>query len=382
MAIGLCVFDSLRHAVDNGAGLKMGMPTKSQTNSEQTPPQTPILPDFCENRTVLLVIVVAELLAIVLSLTAYKPSMPFFVTLAYTSLFIQAVALFDAAAICLTRRFVVHLKPFQMFILVYCMMQCITLLMTFISSKIMLLGITEFHVQQSGWQLYGPNLLISLIISALLMRYFYVQNQWQEKLRAESAIRIGALQARIRPHFLFNSMNTIANLVYEDPSKAENAVLDLADLYRATLAEPELVTLEQEIKHANGYLRIEKIRLGDRLTLEFIIAPEAYKVKMPSMILQPLVENAVYHGIESVTAGGVLEVHAQLTASKDLRITITNPLPDSPRERHHSGNRMAINNIKQRLLLTYGKKANLSAKQTDQSYIVELLLPTKSFTTN
>lgn len=372
------VFDSLLDSVDNGDESKIGMKTKSQTNSELSPPNPHILPDFCDNRTVLLVIVVAELLAVVLSLTGNQPPTPFFVTLAYTSLFIQAVALFDAAAICLTRRLVANLKPYQIIILVYCMMQFITLLMTFISSQIMLMGITEFHIQQNGWQLYGPNLLISLIISALLMRYFYVQNQWQEKLRAESAIRIAALQARIRPHFLFNSMNTIANLVYEDPTKAENAVLDLADLYRATLAEPELVTLEQEIKHANGYLRIEKIRLGDRLTLEFTISPDAYNIKMPSMILQPLVENAVYHGIESVTSGGVLEVSAQRTASNDLHITIKNPLPDSPRERHHSGNRMAINNIKQRLLLTYGKKAYLHAKQTDKSYIVELQLPTNT----
>lgn len=351
----------------------------ANTNSTENPALQPqILPDFCNNRTVLLIIVVAELLAIVLSLSVYRFESSFFINLAYTSLFIQAVALLDAAAICLSRRFANRLNPMQMIILVYLVMQCITLIVTYISSQILSLNNASYHFMKGGWDLYGPNLLISLIISALLMRYFYVQNQWQEKQRAETAIRIAALQARIRPHFLFNSMNTIANLVYQDPEKAENAVLDLADLYRATLAEPEMVTLQQEINHANGYLRIEQIRLGDRLTLDFNIAADTLTAKMPSMILQPLVENAVYHGIESVTAGGVLEVHAKLSNNGDLSIKIKNPLPDSPRERHHSGNRMAINNIKQRLSLTYGDKAVLQSTQTDQHYAVDLLIPIKN----
>lgn len=335
-----------------------------------------LLPDFCNSRTVLLVIVVAELLAIVLSLSVHRFHSSFFVNLAYTSLFIQSVALIDAAMICFFRRYSNQLSHMQMILLVYICMQLITLMITFLSHRVLQSYEFSGSALNEGWLLYGPNLLISIIISALIMRYFYVQNQWQEKQQTETASRIAALQARIRPHFLFNSMNTIANLVYEDPQKAENAVLDLADLYRATLAEPEMVSLDQEIKHANGYLRIEQVRLGERLQLDFTVEDDCKGLMMPSMILQPLVENAVYHGIESVSTGGKLEVIAY-QAEQKLNIKIRNPLPDSPRERHHAGNHMAINNIKQRLQLTFGKKAFLESSQDKKHYTVHLCIPIK-----
>lgn len=333
-----------------------------------------LLPDFCNSRTVLLIIVVAELLAIVLSLSTHRFRSSFFVNLAYVSLFIQSVALIDAALMCFLRRFTHKLSNVQMVFLVYGLMQAVTLLVTFGSTQLLdAYGISENFIDH-GWSLYGPNLLISIIISALIMRYFYVQNQWQEKQLTETSSRIAALQARIRPHFLFNSMNTIANLVHEDAQKAENAVLDLADLYRATLAEPEMVTLEQEINHARGYLRIEQVRLGHRLELDFLIDEACKILQMPSMILQPLVENAVYHGIESITNGGTLQIKA-FQEGDNLRIQIRNPLPDSPRERHHAGNHMALNNIKQRLQLTYGKAAYLRNSQDEKYYTVYLSIP-------
>ena len=336
--------------------------------------QNHIFPDFCNNRTVLLIIVVAELLAFVLSLAIHRFESSFFLSLAYSSMFIQAVALLDASIICFLRRFTGKIAHLHMILIVYVLMQLTTLFVTFVSTQVLANYAINTHLLYQGWNLYGPNLLISMIISALIMRYFYVQNQWQEKQQTETSSRIAALQARIRPHFLFNSMNTIANLVYEDAEKAEGAVLDLADLYRATLAEPEMVTLAQEIKHAEGYLRIEQVRLGERLELDFSIEEACKSLVMPSMILQPLVENAVYHGIESVSSGGKLEVIAYKEYDK-LHIAIRNPLPDSPRERHHAGNRMAINNIKQRLQLTYGKLAFLKASQDSEHYTVNLCIP-------
>ena len=140
---------------------------------------------------------------------------------------------------------------------------------------------------------------IGTIVIALAMRYLYVASEWRRSIVLEAQARISALQALIRPHFLFNSMNTIAALTRTDPRQAEEAVEDLSDLMRANLgSSKDKTTLKQELEIAAIYQRIEKLRLGDRLAVRWDIADLPMRVQIPSFTIQPLLENAIYHGIE------------------------------------------------------------------------------------
>ena len=171
------------------------------------------------------------------------------------------------------------------------------------------------------------NLLICAIVSTLLLRYFYVQYQWKRNVQREARARFEVLQARIRPHFLFNSMNTIASLIRSNPELAEHTIMDLADLFRASLKKNSpTVTLAEEIAMAQQYQRIEELRLGDRLKVNWQIDALPADAHMPRLLLQPLLENAIYHGIETQPEGGSVEVHGTRDADI-LNIEIVNPLP-------------------------------------------------------
>ena len=149
------------------------------------------------------------------------------------------------------------------------------------------------------------NTAIAALVGAALLRYFYVLAQWQERLQAASLARVEALQARIRPHFLFNSMNTVAALVRVDPDAAEKTVEDLSELFRAALGTDErLGTLGEELDLIDRYLAIEQLRMGERLRIERDLADAPRDLRLPPLLLQPLVENAIYHGIQPCRAGG------------------------------------------------------------------------------
>ena len=146
---------------------------------------------------------------------------------------------------------------------------------------------------------FADNLGIGAIIGALALRYFYVTGEWRRNVELQAQARVRALQARIRPHFLFNSMNTIAALTRSDPARAEEAVEDLADLFRANLNEKRSsITLKEELEVARIYQRIEQLRLGDRLHVIWDVADLPMRAQVPGLLMQPLLENAIYHGIE------------------------------------------------------------------------------------
>eukprot|EP01031_Cornospumella_fuschlensis_P016430 gene16430-20080_t len=146
-------------------------------------------------------------------------------------------------------------------------------------------------------------------MSALLLRYFFLQSQWRRQQQAELRARIESLQARIRPHFLFNSLNSIASLVVIDPYKAEQAVLDLSDLFRASLAKPgTLVSWAEELELSKRYLSIEQYRLGERLQLDWQVDDVPDDLPIPQLTLQPLLENALIYGIQPRIEGGLVRV--------------------------------------------------------------------------
>jgi len=220
---------------------------------------------------------------------------------------------------------------------------------------------------------------VTAIVTAVVLRYFYVQHHWQERTAAAASAQLQALQARIRPHFLFNCMNTIASLTRSDPATAERAIEDLSDLLRASLSNhQQLVPLPDEFDLVRRYLAIETLRLGPRLKVLWATDGLPAGLQLPPLSLQPLVENAIHHGIERLAQGGVIGIEATVAEGR-LRITISNPVTDA-NSPPVSGNHVAQENLRQRLAARYGAAGELRIEQTAQAYRATLIIPIESKT--
>jgi two-component system sensor histidine kinase AlgZ len=219
------------------------------------------------------------------------------------------------------------------------------------------------------------NIAIGVIVGALALRYAYVAQQWRLNVEAQARARADALQARIRPHFLYNSMNTIAALTRTDPARAEEAVLDLAELFRANLNEQRsLITLQDELENARTYLRIEQLRMGTRLRVHWDIAELPMQARLPALTLQPLLENAIVHGVSHLPEGGDIHVGGS-TAEGAMVLWVRNPMPLERAAEAAGGHGMALTNIRERLTLLHGRKASVTAGRAGDEFVVQLRLP-------
>lgn len=199
---------------------------------------------------------------------------------------------------------------------------------------------------------------------------------WIWRMRALMPIsaqaRLSELQARIRPHFLFNTLNSAIALVRHEPARAETLLEDLSDLFRQSLRNPEdSHTLAQELDLTRRYLSIEQARFGGRLRARWDIAPDTESVRLPSLILQPLLENAVRHGVEPSTSGADIDIHARKRAGMVL-IRITNTLPGGSGD---PGQGLALENTRQRLALMHDVQSHFSAREHDGRFEVSIEVP-------
>ena len=217
------------------------------------------------------------------------------------------------------------------------------------------------------------NVLIAALLGAAILRYFYVAAQWRLRLAAVSRAQVEALQARIRPHFLFNSMNTVAALIPLDPAAAERTVEDLAELFRAALGQHEQGdgTLGEELALLDRYLAIEQLRLGERLRVERALDDLPQAFPLPRLLLQPLVENAVRHGIQPLREGGVVTLRGERRGDAVV-IEIANPLSSAPAR---GGNGHGLDNVRRRVAFRYGPRAVVQAGAQGERYVVSLRLP-------
>ncbi len=345
----------------------------------QTAAESPLselfLPDFCAMRAVFGVVVIAQLLAFVLVLAGRGDFADPWLGLSLVSLFVQWVALTSAALLCLLRRRLAVAGNRAAAALSYGMLLAVTALISEIAYRLFMPDQAgDPHTLGGHAEFVFRNLAIVAIVAALVLRYFYVQFQWKRNLEAESESRLEALQARIRPHFLFNSMNTIASLTRSDPALAEQVVEDLADLFRVTLAEVRrLVALQDEIEHVRRYLNIEKLRLGERLGVDWALQDPPPALHLPALTLQPLLENAIYHGIEPLPAGGTIRVEGRAHEG-EYRIAISNPRPRGSAEATR-GSRMALDNVRQRLAAAFGGVDRMRVEEGDDQFKVELRVP-------
>ncbi len=260
-----------------------------------------LLPNFCEIRNLFITVLLTEVLAIIFAMAASSTRVQFWSYLSISSLLMLWIALLNVACLCSIRKWLHRQKQSHCLMISFVLMMLISLLVAVLASK----AKQSLYYTGDDHLFVIRVLTISAVIYFLVLRYFYIQHQWRKNLQTQSRAEIQALQARIRPHFLFNSMNTIASLIAISPETAETAIEDLSDLFRASLNEKTLSNLGDEIELTKSYLAIETLRLGERLQIEWQIDPDLLEAQVPSLCIQPLAENAVYHGIEPIAVSSI-----------------------------------------------------------------------------
>ncbi len=317
-------------------------------------------------RILLIVNVLAAMAAILLS----KQLSEFLPLLAELSALVQPVLLLSMLGLYVLYPLLTKLKYWQGVIAI--------ILLEIAFTSLVFIAVNRFFAFESTPEAYRACLLTA-IVTAIVLYYFYLQERAYSPAIAEA--RLQALQARIRPHFLFNSINAVLSLIRSQPKRAETALEDMADLFRVLMSENrDLVPLAQEIGLCHQYLDLEKLRLEDRLKITWQIDDMPSDAMIPPLILQPLLENAVYHGIEPMPEGGEIIVKI-FTKHKELHIVINNPY--TPQNNHHTGNKMALKNIKERLKLHFDLESSLKTeikqdKFKNNRYEVHIRIPEKA----
>jgi two-component system sensor histidine kinase AlgZ len=332
------------------------------------------LPNFCTIRVVFGVVITAELLALLLSLAAIEGLREVPEQLSVLSLLVQWIALSTAALLCLLRAWIQGLSERMAALTAWGLLQLVTLVVSLVT-----LWLHDALLPVSVWEI-GQGLLpralgISVIVGWLLLHYLQLQYRWRQQLEAQNEARLQALQSRIRPHFLFNSMNTIASLTRSNPSLAEEVVEDLADLFRVSLGDAKRQsTLGRELELARQYLNIERHRLGRRLQVEWDLQDLPLGAMLPPLILQPLLENAVYHGIEPAASGGIIHISGRYRRGR-VNLGIRNSVPADQQSGHRKGNRLALENIRERLAGLFGMQASLTESRVEGEHQMRLVVP-------
>ena len=332
----------------------------------------------------LAVVLIVELVALLLSTARASLHNNFWVDLAASSLFLLWQGLIIAAVLCRSRYWLKRIDGPKAYAITLGLILTCALVVAevifqignFAGAGLDLLS-DVFPVTHAGFLL--RTFAVAFIVGSLTLRYFHIAGEWRSSVELEAQARIRALQARIRPHFLFNSMNTIASLTRTDPQRAETAIEDLADLFRANLKDARgHISLKDELEIARIYQRIEQLRLGSRLNINWQVDALPMQAQVPCLLLQPLVENAVYHGIEPLPDGGTIEVKGEYDGDF-IKISVSNPVVSAEslqqQTRKHNGNGIALDNIRQRLELAWPGRAQVELQQDSNAYKVELYFP-------
>ncbi len=214
-------------------------------------------------------------------------------------------------------------------------------------------------------------LFLAAAAGGLVLFYFHLRSRALSPALTEA--RLQALQARIRPHFLFNSITAVLSLVRSDSRRAEAALEDMADLFRVLMADNrDLAPLADEVRLCRQYLDLEQLRLGDRLSVDWHVDNMPHDAMVPPLVLQPLLENAVYHGIEPSPDPGLVSINIYQVRG-EVHVVLRNPYRKDGQ--HHAGNKMALGNIRERLALHFDAEASLESRVEDQAYQVHIRVP-------
>ena len=344
-------------------------PVYDNKNRESTAAGRLFIPDLCAPYPVLLMVLLAELLVLAYVLANTGLTQFDWGLFGSASLLVQWVVLLSALLLCSARHWIGRLSLPVATAASLALVAAATLLTSYLAQH----WLTFWpHVPDDPWWMFS-NLLIALLLTIVMLRYFYLRQELRLREQSELQARLDSLRARIRPHFLFNTLNSIASLIATRPELAEKAVEDLAELFRASLDESaDTATVADELHLTELYLGIEKLRLGERLTVDWQVDEQATEAPMPSLVLQPLVENAVYHGISRLPRGGTIGIN--LTADNGVvSATITNPVDETLQR--SPGNQMALENVEQRMQAVFGPEARLHTTRGAGEFRVTLTYP-------
>jgi len=334
-------------------------------------------PSFCRWKLLLVVVAVTQVSVLLIGIgTSWEFGLAW---LGVMSLYAQAMAIVTALGVCLSGAWLGRLSARGAWIGSW--MVAIVVALAFSYSAGVVGTVLGAGPGRDGFGMFVlQSVLAVALVSMGLLRYLFVRAQWRAQLLAQSEARVQALQARIRPHFLFNSLNTIASLISYDPVGAERATEDLADLFRGSMRRADsLISLMDELDLAKKYLQMEQRRLGDRLEVDWQVSELPKAASVLPLTLQPLLENAVAHGIQPRTSGGEIRVYGR--SEKDtVVITICNPL--GPDDHISKGHGMALANIRERLALAFGPAASLITHQDNEQHFAVLSMPYVENTNN
>ncbi|MCH1487638.1 MAG: histidine kinase, partial [Pseudomonadales bacterium] len=347
----------------------------------------PLIPDLCRLPVVLSILAVTQLLVIIYVLSLGTMAQFDWELLSLLSPYAQWIGMLSLAGLCNLRYLINRLA------MPHAILASFAIILLVVMTTNGLAQWVYYGLSWDGWsaQWLFRDVLIIAVIAAIALRYLYIQQQWLLEQSATNSAKLDALHARIRPHFLFNSMNTIASLIRFAPTEAEKAVEDLAALMRATLSSRQLLgDWQQELEICQAYARIEQLRMGERLQLRWEVADVPSELMLPPLVLQPLLENAIYHGIEKLPEGGVVRVAAHRN-NDVVMFTVTNPrvpheLVDmhknsesSRQDAQHNG--LALDNIRARLASLFRDSASgrnmasLDLTQSEHEFIATLSIP-------
>ncbi len=337
------------------------------------------LPELCRWESFLVILLGAELVAVVAvlaplgSVTAADSN--WWLRIGPVSLYVQWLTLTCTVCLCVLRPRLLRLPALLGGVVAWLLCLLICLLGAFAIGMLdreLSLGLTGTGGGQGLTPFVFGSTASAAVLAAAALRYAFVHNQWRQQVQAHARAEADALQARIRPHFLFNSLNTIASLISIRPAAAESALLDLSDLFRASLkAGADSLRLDEEVALCQRYLAIEQERLGPRLRQSWSLdLPDA--LELPPLTLQPLVENAVYHGIQALPEGGEVQVSGRRSGEHWL-IEVRNPIPAGGSG--HRGSGQAVANIRARLRHRFGERAELSCEQGCDYHLARLWIP-------
>lgn len=334
------------------------------------PPLT--LPNLCDGRSLLRCGVLAQAVALVL---AFAPGQhqDIFIRLGVISVVVHWITYCTVLILCSCRHWLNRLTPGRILLSTTMILLSVTVVISYLAYT--LAGFSQHQLSQSAISFIIGNLMVASIVAVIAMLFFIMHAERNLQVQAQSRAELTALQARIQPHFLFNSLNTVAELIHADPTAAEQALLDLSALFRAALHAGENVSLTDELQLARQYLSLEQWRLGRRMIVEWLQPDNLPTINIPALTIQPLLENAVRHGIETSSEQAVLHVEI-VCSTRSVTVLILNPVWEDAKAT--KGNGIALINIQQRLQLHYGDKAQLNQKVIDRQFRTKLVFPTNN----
>jgi two-component system sensor histidine kinase AlgZ len=326
-------------------------------------------PSFCGWRQLLAVVVITEVSVVLVAVGRGGP--PGWQWFGMATLYAQWMALFCASGLCVTTGWTGRLSARGAWIGSWLITVLLALAFSYAAWLAARLG-SPGLVQDSVGLFVVSSVFAVGLVSLVFFRYLVIRARWRAELLAQAEARVQALQARIQPHFLFNSLNTIASLIPDQPDSAEAATLDLADIFRGSMRRADqLIPLADELRLARHFLDMEKRRLGGRLEIDWRVDDLPPGAAMLPLILQPLLENAVGHGVQTRPEGGTVSVYGR-SEGDQVVITIGNPAAAAESA---SGHGMALRNIRERLALAFGSRASLLTNQDRERFYAVLSVP-------